>query len=278
MEELTIDREFDELCPPLSADEERLLEESILADGCLHPIVTWANHDDTILDGHNRYRICRKHDRPYKTKALRFETREEAIAWILRTQMGRRNLSESQRAMLAAKMATLCKGEHKSNAQICASQAESAENFAVSRRTVQSAAKVLEHGAKPLQKAVESGDVPVSVAAVVAELPKAEQAKVVKQGPDAVKAKAKEVKQENAAVRKYKDTFDPKEIEKHKVKNGSEKGTQFKDGLIDELLGKLIRAVDDRWNKVGGHGNLHRMCVNKLREFGDAWSQWRKAK
>jgi hypothetical protein len=279
VEDLTIDHEFDELCPPLTADEERLLEESILADGCLHPIVTWAGHDDTILDGHNRYRLCRKHDRIWKTKAIRIETREEAKAWIIRQQIGRRNLNETQRADLAAKLVNSHVGRPNSaNMQNLMTTEKAAEDFNVSERLVSSAVKVHEKGSAALNKAMAAGVIPATTAAVIAELPKAEQTKIVKKGPEAAKAKAKEVKQEKAAVKQYNDPFDPKEIEKQQPKNGSEKGTQFKDGVIDELYGKLFRAVDDRWNKVGGHGVNHGLCVKALRDFGAAWAGWRKSK
>lgn len=201
--ELTIDPYFDSLCPDLTEAELKLLGESIDADGCREPIVTWANHDDTILDGHNRYRICKSDGHKFTTKALRFETKEDAARWILRNQMGRRNLTDGQRAMMAAKLSNLKRGDNqhsKEDTQICGtSQAEIAEEFAVSPRTISSAKRVLDKGSKELQKAVEQGDVAPSVAAEVAELPKAEQRKIVKAGPAAVKEAAKEHKAEKKA-------------------------------------------------------------------------------
>jgi hypothetical protein len=273
VEDLNIDREFDDLCPALTADEERLLEQSILADGCLHSIVTWANHDDTILDGHNRYRLCKKHGRKFATKAIKIDSREEAKAWIIRTQIGRRNLSESQRASLAAKLVNShAGGDHRANLHGEITAAKAAEEFNVSERSVKAARKVIEEGSKPLQNAVDAGEVPVSAAAVVAELPKAEQSKIVAKGPEAVKAAAKKVKEQ----KQYKDTFDTKEIEKQKTKNGSEKKTQFDDKLIDDTFAKLIRLIDDRWNKVGGHAVNHRICVQKFREGYAAFKDWKK--
>lgn len=218
MMELTIDREFDDLCPALTDDEERLLEQSLVADGCLHSIVVWANHDDTVLDGHNRYRLCGKNKIKFTTKALKFETREAAKAWILDQQCGRRNLTESQRALLAAKRANLLKGEKRcdlgADAPVGAcSQAEAAESFGVGRRTVQRAEKVLEQGAKILQKAVESGEVNLRAAEVIAELPKDEQAKLVKKGPEAVASKVKKIKAKKSdAPKQYNDPFDPAEL------------------------------------------------------------------
>ncbi len=280
MDDLTIDREFDDLCPALTPDEERLLEQSVLADGCLHSIIVWANHDDTILDGHNRYRICKKHGRKFATKAIKIDSREDAKAWIIRTQIGRRNLSESQRASLAAKLVnSQAGGDHRANLHGEITAAKAAEEFNVSERSVKAARKVIEQGAKPLQKAVDAGEVSVSAAAEIAELPKAEQAKIVAKGGDAVKSAAKKVKEQKAAdkPKQYNDPFDPAEIEKKKPKNGTESKSQFKESVIEDLYGKLVRALDDRWNKVGGHGNNRRICVQKFKEAYDAYLTWRKS-
>jgi len=96
MQELTIDKEFEGLLPPLTAEQFNLLETGITAQGCLQPIIVWANHEDTILDGHNRYRICTRFDIPFKTKALKFESREDVIAWIKQHARGQRNMTEEQ--------------------------------------------------------------------------------------------------------------------------------------------------------------------------------------
>lgn len=64
LKDLIIDEEFSSLIRPLTNEEYRLLEESILRDGCREPITTWKG---IILDGHNRYRICRRWDLPFRT-------------------------------------------------------------------------------------------------------------------------------------------------------------------------------------------------------------------
>jgi len=100
MNDLTIDKEFAGLCPNLTPEEVDLLEASITTDGCRDPIIVWANHDNTILDGHNRYRICKRFDVPFKIKALKFDDREAVVNWIISNQLGRRNLSEEQKEYL----------------------------------------------------------------------------------------------------------------------------------------------------------------------------------
>jgi len=95
---LTIDRIFHDLIPPISPEEYDLLEESILKEGCREKIVTWNN---CILDGHNRYEICQKHDIKCKTIDKSFENEAEAKFWIIRNQLARRNLPPAERVRLA---------------------------------------------------------------------------------------------------------------------------------------------------------------------------------
>ena len=99
---LKIDPEFQSQIPPLTDDEFKQLEENILKEGKLiSPLIVWGN---TLVDGHNRYAILQKHPEIYfSTMPLRFENREEAIAWICRNQLGRRNLSPEQKRYLLGK-------------------------------------------------------------------------------------------------------------------------------------------------------------------------------
>lgn len=94
---LTIDPEFAARCRKLKAREKSLLESSISQYGCLEPITVWANHEDTILDGHSRYEICQSLKVPYKTRALAFDDRAACLAWIDRNQEARRNESDLER-------------------------------------------------------------------------------------------------------------------------------------------------------------------------------------
>ena len=99
---LKIDPEYQSQIPPLTDDEFKQLEENILKEGKLiSPLIVWNN---TLVDGHNRYAILQKHPEIYfSTMPLRFENREEAVAWICRNQLGRRNLSPEQKRYLLGK-------------------------------------------------------------------------------------------------------------------------------------------------------------------------------
>ena len=102
--DLTVDPEFRDLIPPLNEEELKLLEESLVADGCESPLIVW---NGVIIDGHNRYAICRKHDIPFSIQEKHFDTREEVMLWMLRNQLGRRNLNNYQRSELALKFEPL---------------------------------------------------------------------------------------------------------------------------------------------------------------------------
>jgi ParB-like chromosome segregation protein Spo0J len=98
---LHIDTEYKALIPPLAADELAQLEANILQDGCRDPIVVW---EDTIIDGHNRYSICKNHGLTFKTVTMEFADRSHAKEWIIRNQFGRRNLAPYVRVSLALEL------------------------------------------------------------------------------------------------------------------------------------------------------------------------------
>lgn len=100
MKDLLIDEEFKKLIPPLSKEEFKILEDNILKDGCIDPICTW---NDIIIDGHNRYKICKKHNVVFKIHEFSFTQREEVKNWICSNQLGRRNISEETKKYLIGK-------------------------------------------------------------------------------------------------------------------------------------------------------------------------------
>jgi DNA-binding transcriptional regulator/RsmH inhibitor MraZ len=64
---LRIDPEFKSLIPPLATEEYAGLEESILAEGCRDALILW---DGILIDGHNRYEICTRHNIPFETTEM----------------------------------------------------------------------------------------------------------------------------------------------------------------------------------------------------------------
>ena len=99
---LKIDPEFQGKIPPLTFEELNQLEANILRDGrIINPIIVWRG---LIVDGHNRFTIAKKHPEiPFTTHEKAFANRYEAIIWICKNQLGRRNLTPEQKKYLIGK-------------------------------------------------------------------------------------------------------------------------------------------------------------------------------
>jgi len=104
--DIKINQKFKELLPPLSAEEFASLEESILAEGVRESIKVWRGF---IVDGHNRFEICEKHDLPFASMDLHFADEDEALEWIYTNQLGRRNLNPNQRTLYIGQLYELRK-------------------------------------------------------------------------------------------------------------------------------------------------------------------------
>jgi len=99
---INIDPEIQSLIPSLKPDEMAKLRESILEEGCRDPLVVWKDHG-LLLDGHNRYAICQELGKPYSVLELEFPDKDHAMLWILKNQLGRRNLSDYQFNLMVGK-------------------------------------------------------------------------------------------------------------------------------------------------------------------------------
>ena len=102
LSQLKIDSEFQSKIPPLQFEEEQQLEQNIIAEGrLLNPIITWNGY---ILDGHTRYRILKKHGFiKFEVEEIQLANKYEALAWICKNQLGRRNLSPERKKFLLGK-------------------------------------------------------------------------------------------------------------------------------------------------------------------------------
>ncbi len=123
IKDLTIDKEFKDLLPVLTPEELEKLENSILQYGMLDPIKIWQEPDTgkwIIIDGHNRYKILKKHDiewhywQDYKIMC-ELETRENVKQWMLEQQLGRRNLSDAEKYEIVQKFKSVFEKKAKEN-------------------------------------------------------------------------------------------------------------------------------------------------------------------
>lgn len=88
------------------------MEENIKTNGCQDSLKAW---NGTIVDGHNRYKICNENNITFEITEMHFEDRDAAIVWIIKNQFGRRNLLPFQRSELALKMKGIIKEKAKAN-------------------------------------------------------------------------------------------------------------------------------------------------------------------
>ena len=157
---MIIDEEFAGLIPPLTDEEYRGLEVSILNEGCRDALVLWG---DMLIDGHNRYRICSKHNIPYHVVQRDFADRNEVLLWMLKNQLGRRNLNDFQRIEMVRKCEDAVKAQAKERQGTSTDLQTSGQNFPEVKRATDTlgelagvSRKTYEHAAAILDEAPEA--------------------------------------------------------------------------------------------------------------------------
>jgi hypothetical protein len=102
--------ELRDLIPALGVDEFTQLEANILKNGCRDALSVWEttskkitknpeNSDEPIyvlIDGHNRFDICKKHNISFNVQLLTFTDLQEVKDYMIDLQLGRRNLRPEQ--------------------------------------------------------------------------------------------------------------------------------------------------------------------------------------
>ncbi|MFN3733787.1 plasmid replication/partition related protein [Comamonas testosteroni] len=228
--ELKIDEGLKAYIDPLTPDEHESLERSILAEGCRDSLVVWG---DLLIDGHNRYGICRKHGLPFNTvQATQFKNMDDVHLWMIDQHLGRRSVSDFQRGVLALRKREII-AERRAAAAAAVNAAKAAQpaseqapwegdtdpvvaealasvakvpdealdtREALARAARLSAGQVKmietiqEKAAPEVVAAVKAGELSLNAAAVVATLPEEEQQAVAAEGADALKQAAKRVR------------------------------------------------------------------------------------
>lgn len=172
---LTIDNEFKNLIPPLTADEYRGLEESILAEGCRDSLIAWHG---ILVDGHNRYEICEKYGLPFTVTETDFETRDAVKLWMMKNQLSRRNLNDFQRIEIVHAVKDAIRAEAKkrqgtrtdlNNIPVKLPECKDSRDIlgemaGVSGSTYERAAKVIEQGTPETKEALRRGEISINKA------------------------------------------------------------------------------------------------------------------
>ena len=212
---ITVNEELLAYIDPLTEDENAALERSILAEGCRDALVLWG---DVLVDGHNRYAICRKHSIPFNTlQSQLFKSMDDVHLWMIEQHLGRRSLSDFQRGVLALRKKGILAAHHKPPASEVASPGAAPTEPKVSRESVAKEArissaavgqieKIQKSAAPELIAAVKAGTVSINAAATVASLPVEEQVAAVAGGKKELQQAARQVREAKAVERTESET------------------------------------------------------------------------
>jgi hypothetical protein len=189
--------------PLLEGEEFDALVADIQASGLCEAV--WL-YQGQILDGRNRYRACQALGRDCATRPY---TGDDPLSFVLSMNLRRRHLDESQRAMIAARLATMRQGERTDLVEISTklSQEQAAELVHVSRETVVAAKKILQDGAPELAQAVDAGALTVSAAVPLTALPREDQLTALQEAQHAATGKKPTATQIRAVVRQRQEAM-----------------------------------------------------------------------
>jgi polyhydroxyalkanoate synthesis regulator phasin len=211
---IVVNEELKAYIDPLTPDEYESLERSLLTEGCRDALVLWG---DTLVDGHNRYGICRKHDIPFQTvQNERFRSIDDVHLWMIEQHLGRRSVSDFQRGVLALRKREILAERRAQLAEADvpfdttdahpaapkppkAAPADSRKDIArearISSNQVGMIEKIRKEAAPEVVAAVKSGALSISAAAAVASLPEDEQRAAATAGDDELKQAARRVRE-----------------------------------------------------------------------------------
>ena len=231
--DIVVNEELKAYIDPLTAEELEALERSILEEGCRDALVLWG---DMLVDGHNRYGICRKHGLPFQTvQNTRFQSLEDVHLWMIDQHLGRRSISEFQRGVLALRKREIVAARRAQAATTpqpvaadAGTQAQAAAGDRAApealdtREAVAKAArlsssqvvlieKIQKQAAPEVVAAVKAGTISINAAAAVASLPAEEQVAAAAAGKDELKQAAKRVRESKRKPRSEPAAAPPQE-------------------------------------------------------------------
>jgi hypothetical protein len=213
---IVVDEGLKAYIDPLTPDEHDALERSLLKEGCRDALVLWG---DLLVDGHNRYGICSKHNIPFQTvQSTLFQNTEDVHLWMIDQHLGRRSVSDFQRGVLALRKREILARRQSAlgpaaditaspDATETASAApvpeaapiKSREDLAraarLSAAQVVQIEKIQKQAAPEVVAAVKSGVISINAAAAVASLPEEEQVAAAQGGKEQLREAAKRVRE-----------------------------------------------------------------------------------
>lgn len=210
---------------PLTPEEHDALERSLLAEGCRDALVLWG---DVLVDGHNRYGICHRHNIPFQTlQCTLFKTIDDVHLWMIDQHLGRRSVSDFQRGVLALRKREILNDRRLHSAPPTASDSDSpaaetttpsatatgapisplksrediAKVARLSSNQVVLIEKIQKQATPEVVAAVKSGAISINAAAAVSTLPEQEQVAAAMGGKELLQQAAKRVRETRKRAR-----------------------------------------------------------------------------
>lgn len=225
---ITINEELRSLIDPLADIEYAALERSLRLEGCRDALVLW---NDILIDGHNRYAICRKLDIPFKTvQNTSFSSIEDVQLWVIENNLARRSVSDYQRGVLALRKKDIVAARSAQRAGAVDKRADKpadddaegppwntredvAKAARVSSNTISQIERIQRAATPQLVEAVRAGTISINAAANVASLPEEQQRAAVAGGRKELQQAAKQVREQKAAGRPKRDVLADADVE-----------------------------------------------------------------
>lgn len=214
---------YAEMFPALEGEAKQALLQDLKENGQQEPVVLWQGK---VLDGRTRQALLVYLKQPVKYREFRGDD-DKAFRFALSANLHRRHLTDQQRAMVAARAATL-KPHRPAAADNGAARptltvGQAATLLDVPERQVKKARRVEERGTKALKAALQEGLVTLEDAYHVARYP----AKVQDAAVEKLKAGKAETLAKAAGV----------------TVGGRQGAVAFDWGKFEEAFGKLVRLA-----------------------------------
>ncbi len=215
---ITVNEELLVYIDPLTTDEHDALERSLLAEGCRDALVLWG---DVLVDGHNRYGICKKHGIAFNTvQNTQFKSMDDVHLWMIEQHLGRRSLSDFQRGVLALRKKSILAERTKPPvdgvsgspapelvaAEPKVSREAIAKEARISSAAISQIEKIQKSATPELVAAVKAGAISINAAATVASLPVEQQVAAAAGGAKVLRQAARQVREAKAVERTEPET------------------------------------------------------------------------
>jgi hypothetical protein len=262
---IVILEELSDFIVPLNKEEREQLEQNILLEGCRDPLTLWENENSLVLvDGHNRFDICKRNNIEFKVHTKEFEDLEEVKEWMINNQLGRRNLTQDQVSYyrglkyegLKKKKGGYAYVESKGQNDLSTSEKLAGE-FKVSESTIKRDAKfatgleLIGKSNPNLKNKILSGEVKVKKSDIqtLSQLVDKENLKIVNEAD--IYNKAKQIRNETISQieKELKEVNEKRVEEAQEVLKQSDPLFLEKDERIQRIKANIISAINIAINK-----------------------------